>query len=225
MRSRVSQDYINSREHKMILLLKLFRRGLNISCREVGEAIYFSGTYIRYLENTQAVIDTTKLVPYANFIAEKMNFDAKKFYLSMKNEMEKLEAINRNTLLNSVFQVINENTQWNERGEVNISMKDENQSFHAIQILSYYRRMLNLSIAEIEKRTDGKKIGIKEVGIQKPSPSLIREYAICIGEEMRYKNKEMFFLDIMQEALFIDEYDDPLKNALKAIGRVHVMNK
>lgn len=99
-------EHKKSKEYKMLLILKCFKRALKISDDYIGSMLYITSSRISKYEKGNIRIPIDILEQYSNLIASKMGFDKIVLYSILEKYAEEMVVINQYNIMNAFSQII-----------------------------------------------------------------------------------------------------------------------
>ena len=216
----VPLEYKRSRDYKMLLILKYFRKGMSISSRQITQEMQYSVNHLYTLENARAVISETALKKYASLIAKNLEFDEENFYNEIQKEAESIQdETSQISIIMAISRVICANILYDAGKETQQTEGDT--YYNATLILSCFRRMLKITARQVTGTIGGTDISTMELRMRNPSIEFVRKYANYIAEKMQYNNQEYFREKLREEASIIRNTNmDSYANALISLGKI-----
>lgn len=214
-------------QHRKVLILKSFRNGLNISQREIGEALFFSSSLISSYELGDVKIIEEKVRLYSGIIAKRLGFDEDAFYQLIEKEAYNLVDDSVSNLINVVSRIICcylENFQRIEP-EQNYDNKKVFGSLGSkiCAILSCIRRISSISLEDANNAmfyAASMHLSKRELGKVNASEKYAKDYARFIAQSMGYDFNKFYRYLIIEAAWMSDYLENVFANGMIGFAKV-----
>ena len=211
----------DNRRHKMLLILKGFRRGLNLSSSAIAQKMRYSGSMIRFYEDGKIQIKEEALREYAAIIAKMVGLDRMNFYEMLVKEADNIQDGTSTEILKAISHLICYESTLDYFKEDSNEENEKSIANNMVMILACFRRILMVGVDETMKIMHVFNLHRKEQGYLNAKKELAQAYARFIAEQMNYKDFAYFYEVLEKESARMENsIVQAFQNALKAFGRV-----